>query len=95
MNVIRLGDITLGDGEPFFIAGPCVIESEDHAGSPGDDEEEDLHFFVSILTEAYGEKAVEYLPGQTEPVVVRFADPAPPRGCASWPESGGSSICPS
>ena len=31
MNVIRLGDITLGDGEPFFIAGPCVIESEDHA----------------------------------------------------------------
>ena len=29
---IRLGQLTLGDGNPFFlIAGPCVIESEAHA----------------------------------------------------------------
>lgn len=60
------------DGSYWLLRSPVA----DGAGSPGDDEEEDLHFFVSILTEAYGEKAVEYLPGQTEPVVVRFADPA-------------------
>jgi len=29
---IKLGQLTLGDGNPFFlIAGPCVIESEAHA----------------------------------------------------------------
>jgi len=27
----KLGDITLGDGGLFLIAGPCVIESEEHA----------------------------------------------------------------
>ena len=31
-NSIKLGQLTLGDGNPFFlIAGPCVIESEAHA----------------------------------------------------------------
>ncbi len=27
----KLGDITIGDGSLFLIAGPCVIESEEHA----------------------------------------------------------------
>ncbi len=27
----KLGDLTVGDGSLFLIAGPCVIESEDHA----------------------------------------------------------------
>ena len=32
VNSISLGDLTIGGGSPFvLIAGPCVIESEDHA----------------------------------------------------------------
>lgn len=32
MSVVRIGDLTLGGGEPLaLIAGPCVIESRDHA----------------------------------------------------------------
>jgi 2-dehydro-3-deoxyphosphooctonate aldolase (KDO 8-P synthase) len=27
----KIGDVTIGDGSLFLIAGPCVIESEDHA----------------------------------------------------------------
>jgi 2-dehydro-3-deoxyphosphooctonate aldolase (KDO 8-P synthase) len=27
----KVGDVTVGDGSLFLIAGPCVIESEDHA----------------------------------------------------------------
>src|SRR6266581_7980903 len=27
----QVGDITVGSGDLFLIAGPCVIESEDHA----------------------------------------------------------------
>jgi 2-dehydro-3-deoxyphosphooctonate aldolase (KDO 8-P synthase) len=27
----KVGDVTIGDGKIFLIAGPCVIESEDHA----------------------------------------------------------------
>jgi 2-dehydro-3-deoxyphosphooctonate aldolase (KDO 8-P synthase) len=30
MRSIRVGQITIGRGKPFFIAGPCVIESERH-----------------------------------------------------------------
>lgn len=30
MNPIKVGSLTLGAGTPFFIAGPCVIESERH-----------------------------------------------------------------
>lgn len=31
MHMIRIGSLELGrDDRPFFIAGPCVIESEDH-----------------------------------------------------------------
>ena len=27
----KIGDVTVGDGSLFLIAGPCVIESEEHA----------------------------------------------------------------
>ena len=30
-NSFKLGDVTIGDGKLFLIAGPCVIETEDHA----------------------------------------------------------------
>jgi len=31
LRSVRLADVTIGDGSLSFIAGPCVIESEDHA----------------------------------------------------------------
>jgi len=31
MNSFQVGDVTIGGGALFFIAGPCVIESEAHA----------------------------------------------------------------
>jgi 2-dehydro-3-deoxyphosphooctonate aldolase (KDO 8-P synthase) len=31
LNSFQVGDVTIGSGELFLIAGPCVIESEDHA----------------------------------------------------------------
>jgi 2-dehydro-3-deoxyphosphooctonate aldolase (KDO 8-P synthase) len=30
-NIIQVGDVRIGAGNLFLIAGPCVIESEDHA----------------------------------------------------------------
>jgi 2-dehydro-3-deoxyphosphooctonate aldolase (KDO 8-P synthase) len=30
-NSFKVGDVTIGGGKLFLIAGPCVIESEDHA----------------------------------------------------------------
>ena len=36
MPPLTLGDITIGGGSPFvLIAGPCVIESEQHATRSG------------------------------------------------------------
>jgi 2-dehydro-3-deoxyphosphooctonate aldolase (KDO 8-P synthase) len=31
LESFQVGDVTIGSGELFLIAGPCVIESEDHA----------------------------------------------------------------
>jgi 2-dehydro-3-deoxyphosphooctonate aldolase (KDO 8-P synthase) len=31
LDSFQVGDVTIGSGELFLIAGPCVIESEDHA----------------------------------------------------------------
>lgn len=31
MSVFQIGDIAVGNGKLFLIAGPCVIESEEHA----------------------------------------------------------------
>jgi len=31
MNSFQMADVTIGGGELFLIAGPCVIESEEHA----------------------------------------------------------------
>ena len=30
-SAFKVGDVTIGDGSLFLIAGPCVIESEEHA----------------------------------------------------------------
>src|SRR5216684_4464585 len=30
-RAFKIGDITVGSGDLFLIAGPCVIESEEHA----------------------------------------------------------------
>src|SRR5512140_310790 len=30
-HTFRVGDVTIGGGKLFLIAGPCVIESEEHA----------------------------------------------------------------
>src|SRR5580693_6235646 len=31
MSTFKVGDVAIGSGNLFLIAGPCVIESEDHA----------------------------------------------------------------
>jgi len=31
VNSFQVGDIHIGSGDLFLIAGPCVIESEEHA----------------------------------------------------------------
>ena len=31
MNTFRIGNITVGSGDPFFILGPCGLENEDFA----------------------------------------------------------------
>jgi len=31
VSSFKVGDVTIGGGELFLIAGPCVIESEEHA----------------------------------------------------------------
>ena len=78
MNTVQVRDITFGDGTLVLIAGPCVIESRDHA-----------LFMAETIAAASSRAGFPFIfkASSTRPT----APPSIPTGAPAWKEAWKSS----